>query len=180
MLTAMPVYSQGAQSGDWLLGADLIRVNLPVSEPSVIRSKSVAGTLLGGRFLSSQLAVGVQLPFDWQSIPLVTYPQRATSRAYGLLPFGRFYLTNKSLRPYVEAGVGYLFTQYRGERSVDHNGLSYQGSLGLAYFIGRRVSIDAVATLSSRPYQAANTFSLRNDNQFNAYLRFQLFFGKSE
>ncbi len=178
LLMSTSVLAQLPQKGDWLVGTDVASLNIPVLNQGIRRVSSADVALIGGKFMTKQLVIGTALPIEWQSIPVSQPYQRATTLAYGLVPFARFYLTNSRVRPYLSVGAGYLFTRYTGERKTSHNGVTYSGNVGLAYFFNRHVSLDAVADFTSQPYQAQNTFAEENDNQLNFHLRFQVILGK--
>lgn len=175
LLMNTSAFAQLPQKGDWLVGSDIASLKVPLG-----RNRTTLGeiALLGGKFISQRVVLGVSVPVSWLTTPALSTIPRTITYAYGLVPFARFYLTDTRLRPYLAVGAGYLVTQYKGEREVSHNGAMYNGNVGLAYFINRNVSIDAVANYSSQPYQARSSFSVSNDEQLNFLLRFQIFLGK--
>lgn len=175
LLVSVPAFAQLPQKGDWLIGTDVINLSIPLTDRSY-KLGNVA--LLGGKLVSERVVIGAALPIEWQSIPIASTTRYAATLAYGVVPFARVYLTNTRIRPYLAVGAGYLFTQYRGERETSHNGLTYNGNAGLAFFFNRHVSLDAVGNFTSRPYQAQNNFSVSNENRLNFHLRFQVFLGK--
>jgi Outer membrane protein beta-barrel domain len=178
LLISAPALAQLPQKGDWLVGADV--ANLSIFSITDAGPRTTVGNvaLMGGKFLSERVVLGAAVPVEWQSVPMFQTSRRATTLAYGLVPFARFYLTNTRIRPYLSVGAGYLFTQYRGEREVSHNGVTYNGNAGLAYFLNRNVSLDLVGNFTSQPYQARSSFSVSNDNRLNFHLRFQIFLRK--
>ncbi len=181
LLASTAAYAQLPEKGDWLIGTDVARLSIPISKPGMATPSTGELALMGGLFVSKRVVLGMSIPVTWQSSPgLPGLPSlRSRSLSYALVPFARFYLTDTRIRPYLAMGVGYLSSQYKfGQDKVSHDGLTYNGNVGVAYFINRHMSLDAVANITGRPNLAQRTFSPERQNQLNFHLRFQIFLGK--
>ncbi len=179
LLLGSTAYAQRPEKGVWLVGADV--ANLTVLLPKATQNRVLSGNvaLLGGRFVSNQVVLGASLPVEWISAPMVGANTRFNSTVYGLVPFARLYLSNSRLSPYLSVGAGYVTSRFKaGSAEASNSGATYNGGVGLAYFLTKNVSFDLAATYVSQPYRAATSVLQERDNRINASLRFQIFLGK--
>lgn len=164
--------------GDWLVGIDVAQLSVYKLGGPGARVSVGDVSVLGGKFVTNRTALGVSIPAQWQTIAGSFNLPRTTVSSYGVVPFARFYLTESRVRPYLGVGAGYMVTKYSRGLEMSQNGLTYNGNAGLAYFLNRNVSIDAVANYTSQPNQAASGSTSGSETRLNFLLRFQVFLGR--
>lgn len=146
---------------------------------------------LAGRFIAPNFLVGVGLPLSFSSSKYVLSTN--TNVSVGVSPFTRYYFGSSSLKPLVSLSIAYEYLRMKSESTPDHlsittgNTLQVSPALGLAYFINRSISLDALlgynwasSTLTGSDHTgvAYNESSTYTNKNATLTVGFNVFFGQ--
>jgi outer membrane protein len=138
------------QKGSWLVGAQVADFSLQGSQQGGLQKFGLSLTPTIGYFPIENLVVGVGVPLS-STRYRYTDGNRVTLTGIGLSSFAQYYIGTGKLKPYV--GISYSYVQQNQRYDLDGSfasRMSHYGTLsptiGLAYFISKRVGININAS----------------------------------
>ncbi|GHB64768.1 hypothetical protein [Persicitalea jodogahamensis] len=108
-----------------------------------------------GRFIRTNLVVGLELPFQYVYLKDMMYIQSLTT--IGVSPFVRYYLgSNETVKPFGTLSAGWLIDYDRSvgltdnyEHLLTNSGFLYGATAGVAFFLIPAVSFDVSANYTA-------------------------------
>ncbi len=170
------------EKGSWVVGASSTLGFNSTSSKVKANGHSVDGpkvstftiTPSAGYFVIDKLAVGLDLGYN--SATTKFDGDKYTASTFGIMPTGTYYFTdNKTVKPYLGAGVGYASTKEKeGNYSVTVDGLAWKVKGGIAYFIATNTALDL--GLGYTQFSNKENGVTTNVNNFGVNLGFSIFF----
>lgn len=131
-------------SGQSSLGFSAMSTQLKYDGEDVGDASKTTSLSLGlsmGYFVIDNLAVGASLPISYTK--LKDYGSETT---IGFAPFARYYFGSGAIKPFVNAEIGFVSSKSKPEDGDEstQSGLITSGGAGVAFFVNKNVSIDAL------------------------------------
>ncbi|GHB64763.1 hypothetical protein GCM10007390_18450 [Persicitalea jodogahamensis] len=182
---AFPAWAQ-TQKGKHLVGMQAGELSLSLRDT---RASSILLSPAYGKFVLSNLALGLELPFfySFRNSPV---PNRSIHIA--LTPFVRYYIGEGRVKPFVSvlAGPRYIYVRYSinstETESESQTDLLYGARGGVAFFINSWVSLDLSLSYTETNKKAEYGYNSSNNalgydkaNRLAANLGFQIYLGKN-
>lgn len=110
----------------------------PIQTTSTLNQFSINPSF--GYFVANNLAVQLSTTYEYKNLD-----DNATQNDFIVLPELVYFIpTNKPLRPFIQAGAGYSFTNTKdsGNSITKYGGFTFGGGLGVSYFVNKYFSVD--------------------------------------
>ncbi|MEO5996567.1 MAG: outer membrane beta-barrel protein [Chitinophagaceae bacterium] len=151
------------EKGSWLVGGN-VGLNTATNDTRVTFSPSA------GYFFMKNLAGGINVTLDYSKI------SNSKTTAWGVGPFGRYYLGTMNVRPFAHADVSFQSNKTENSSGSDtYNSTQYFLGAGVAAFINRNVSIEGLAGYKHTAIQ-----DLNGTGGFNLRIGFQVYLGREQ
>ncbi|MFA8298615.1 MAG: outer membrane protein [Hyphomicrobiales bacterium] len=120
-----------------------------------------------GYFVSDNLVVGAKINLAYNKIKYSgNFSEEIDNSFYGIGLFTKHYLSTKALKPFVKAGIGYMYNNYtevlpnKATTNQSSNTIYGDLDLGLAYYISKNISLDFSIGYRYNSFNSSKTISL--------------------
>lgn len=155
-------------------------------ETGKIKDQQFAFTAAAGYFLIDNLNIGISSTYSYDySDTKAAYSTGTITESFTIMPQLNYYLpVAGKLKPFVGAGVGYLWLEQKDSRVTDNqnkvysmSGISISGGAGASYFITNSVSFDlGIQYYHNRLKDKIYTDLIRKQNAVTGTLGVSVFF----
>jgi hypothetical protein len=155
--------SAQTEKGSWLVGGNL-GLNTAKNNTEISISPSA------GYFFLHNFAAGINFDYSYSKVSYSKVTQ------LGVGPFARYYFGTMNIRPFADAELSYESQKTKDPASVTTvNGSSFFVGGGLAAFINRNVSVEALAGYKNTSIQSGP-----NTGGFNLRIGFQVYLSREQ
>lgn len=163
MLATAGALQAQTNTGDWMVGGTF-KINTSKE------NTQIGFTPSAGTFVVNNLAIGVNLLFDYSKIG----DNKETD--FGIGPFVRYYFTEADIRPVFHGNLSFLSSRTKTpDESVTNSGLNFFLGAGAAIFISEHVSIDILMG-----YDHTKLKGFDGSGGFALHAGFQVYLHKSQ